>query len=80
MHFYYDIDEWEMYDLEADPMEMKNVYDDPAYVSVREDLHKKIGRTSPEIWRSDELNAMHVQRYLDIMNKRKNRAISVVKH
>ncbi len=42
MHFYYDIDEWEMYDLEADPHEMQNVYDDPAYAGVRDDLHTRL--------------------------------------
>ena len=60
-----------MYDLEADPMEMKNVYDDPAYASVREDLHKRLEELRLKYGDSDELNAMHVQRYLDIMNKRK---------
>jgi arylsulfatase A-like enzyme len=39
IHFYYDIDEWEMYDLEVDPHEMQNVYDDPAYSTTREELH-----------------------------------------
>ena len=29
-HFYYDVDEWELYDRKNDPMEMNNVYDDPA--------------------------------------------------
>lgn len=42
MHYYYDIDEWEMYDRVADPDEMKNVYNDPAYSKIREDLKKKL--------------------------------------
>ena len=28
VHFYYDVDEWELYDRKNDPNEMKNVYDD----------------------------------------------------
>ncbi len=31
MHFYNDIDEWELYDLKTDPSEMKNLYGNPAY-------------------------------------------------
>jgi len=42
MHFYYDIDEWEMYDLENDPDELTNVYNDPDYVEIREELHVKL--------------------------------------
>jgi arylsulfatase A-like enzyme len=42
MHYYYNIDEWEMYDRVADPDEMKNVYNDPAYSKIREDLKKKL--------------------------------------
>jgi arylsulfatase A-like enzyme len=42
MHYYYDIDEWELYDIVADPMEMKNVYNDPAYQSVKASLHKRL--------------------------------------
>ena len=42
MHFYYDIDEWEMYDLETDPHEMQNVYDDPSYAAVRDELHTRL--------------------------------------
>ena len=30
IHFYYDVDEWELYDLENDPQEMNNVYGQPA--------------------------------------------------
>lgn len=33
-HFYFDVDEWELYDRLKDPQEMKNVYNDPAYAEV----------------------------------------------
>jgi arylsulfatase A-like enzyme len=42
IHYYYNIDEWELYDLETDPQEMKNVYNDPEYKSVKKDLHKRL--------------------------------------
>ncbi len=38
VHFYYDIDEWELYDLEKDPEEENNVIDDPDYQEVRKQL------------------------------------------
>ncbi len=42
IHFYDKVDEWELYDLETDPREMKSVYDDPAYAKIRSQLHKKL--------------------------------------
>ncbi len=33
MHFY-DLDEWELFDLEKDPKEMKSVHDDPEYADA----------------------------------------------
>jgi arylsulfatase A-like enzyme len=42
IHYYYDIDEWELYDFKSDPQEMKNVYNDPAYAAVKADLHKRL--------------------------------------
>lgn len=34
--------EWELYDLQADPRELRNVFDDPAYRSVRDDLARRL--------------------------------------
>lgn len=42
IHFYNDVDEWELYDLKKDPREMRNVYDDPDYATVRADLHARL--------------------------------------
>lgn len=38
IHYYYDIDAWEMYDLEKDPNEINNVYDNHAYQNILVDL------------------------------------------
>lgn len=42
IHFYHDVDEWEMYDLQKDPNEMKSVYNEPAYSEVQELLVKRL--------------------------------------
>ncbi|MEI6142617.1 MAG: sulfatase [Mariniphaga sp.] len=42
IHFYYDVDEWELFDLEKDPHEMKSVYNDPSYAEIQAKLHKKL--------------------------------------
>lgn len=42
IHFYDDVDEWELYDLEADPQELQNRYGDPAYAEVQAQLHGRL--------------------------------------
>lgn len=36
--------EWELYDLSADPTEVRNVADDPAYAAIRTDLEAKLAQ------------------------------------
>jgi arylsulfatase A-like enzyme len=39
---YYEVDKWEMFDLEKDPNELKSVYADPSYSSTRRELEAKL--------------------------------------
>jgi len=55
IHFYYDIDEWELYDLQKDPMELKNVYNDPEYSAVKDDLHRRLEKIMKQYGDSEEL-------------------------
>jgi len=41
---YYDIDEWELFDLQDDPDEMVNLYDDPEYGAVVASLKEELAR------------------------------------
>ena len=40
---------WELYDLSRDPSELNNVYDDPAYAQVREELKEQLARLRKEV-------------------------------
>ncbi len=42
IHFYHDIDHWELFDLKTDPNELDNRYDDPEYAEIVQQLKKKI--------------------------------------
>lgn len=70
IHFYNDIDEWELYDMVNDPKEMRNVYDDPAYAGVRAEMHEILKRTQVQYGDTDPEEKVNVlykgdRRYLD---------------
>ena len=43
IHFY-ELDEWELYDLEKDPMEMNNIYEDNSYDSIKNVMTDRLKR------------------------------------
>jgi arylsulfatase A-like enzyme len=45
---YYEIGEWELFDLERDPEELKSVYSDAAYAGVRKDLEARLASLREE--------------------------------
>ena len=70
MHFYYDIDAWELYDLKEDPNELNNVYDDPKYAGVVKDLKKELERLRKKYGDSDELAQKFLNEYLENRKKK----------
>lgn len=65
IHFYYDIDEWELYDLKNDPHEMQNVYNDPKYENIKKDLHARLVELRKQYGDSDENNARFLKTSLN---------------
>ena len=63
-HFYYDVDEWELYDRKNDPMEMNNVYDDPKYADVITDLKERLDALRVKYKDSPELDQQYIDKYL----------------
>jgi arylsulfatase A-like enzyme len=48
IHFYYDIDEWELYDLQGETTERRNVINDPAYAPVKEEMMQLLNEIREE--------------------------------
>ena len=56
VHFYNDIDEWELYDRLKDPNEMKNVYNNPEYEKVVKKLTEDLKQMRIQYGDSDLLD------------------------
>jgi len=65
IHFYYDVDEWEMYDLEKDPTEMNSVYNDPNYKEIQKEMHIRVTQLRKKYGDSDEMDEMHLNKYIE---------------
>ncbi|WP_394348162.1 sulfatase family protein [Saccharicrinis carchari] len=65
VHFYYDVDEWELYDRLNDSLELNSVYHDPAYQDVVDSLTLKLYETRKYYKDSGELDEAYIQKYRD---------------
>ena len=63
IHYYYDMDKWELFDLEKDPQEMHNIYDNPAYADVQQELHANLAKLRNQYEDNDSLNAKFIDEY-----------------
>ena len=66
IHFYYDIDEWELYDRTNDKNEMKNVYNDQKYAQIKSELHKKLAALRVKYKDSETLDKMYIEKYKEL--------------
>ena len=65
IHFYYDIDQWELYDLEEDPSEMNNIYNNPKYSEIQNKMHTRLDDLREKYGDSDEMDQMNLDRYIE---------------
>ncbi|WNJ20386.1 sulfatase [Pontibacter sp. G13] len=67
VHFYYDVDEWELYDRKSDPQELRNVYHDPAYQEIVQQMQEKLKALRIQYQDSEELD----QHFIELTGKSK---------
>jgi arylsulfatase A-like enzyme len=73
IRFYYDIEAWELYDLEKDPEEMTNLYGNQDYKEIQESLHKKLKSLRLKYKDSDSLDNAFIESDLKRLKKLENR-------
>ena len=69
VHYYYDVDEWELIDRIKDPQELRNVYGDPSYAPVVAELHRKLEALRKQYGDSAEISQGYLDAYLDRLEK-----------
>jgi arylsulfatase A-like enzyme len=65
IHYYFDLDYWELIDRKKDPQELRNVYDDPAYAEIRGRLHRELEQIREKYGDSDSLSRQYLDTFLD---------------
>lgn len=65
VHFYYDIDEWELYDREKDINEMNNVFYNPEYAEIVKDLKTRLAEMRLKYKDSKELDSLNIDRFVN---------------
>ncbi len=56
IHFYYDVDYWELYDLKKDPNELNNIFGQPSTEKLTEKLKKKLYELKAHYKDTESLN------------------------
>ncbi len=64
IHFYHDVDEWELYDRKNDLQEMTNVYNDPTYADVVTKLTQELKELRVKYKDSPELDQANIERFM----------------
>ncbi|WP_318312738.1 sulfatase family protein [Flagellimonas crocea] len=65
IHFYYELDAWELYDLQKDPNELNNVYGQPAYAEIQKELHEQLKDLRAKYDDNDSLNQQFIEEYYE---------------
>ncbi len=62
-HFYYDVDEWELYDRKNDSLEVRNVYDNLEYQDVVSELKQQLQELRVKYQDSEDLDQHFIDLY-----------------
>ncbi|WP_394697637.1 sulfatase/phosphatase domain-containing protein [uncultured Sunxiuqinia sp.] len=62
-HFYYDVDEWELYDRLKDLCELNSVYNDPEYADIVAEMKMKLTELRKKYKDSDDLDQYFIEKY-----------------
>lgn len=71
IHYYFDLDYWELIDRKKDPLEQHNYYDDPNYVEIQKGLHQKLNKLREQYGDSEALSQQYVDEFMPLAKEGK---------
>ncbi len=71
IHYYFDLDYWELIDRKKDPLEQHNYYDDPAYAEIKKELHQKLDELREQYGDSEALSQKYIDEFMPLAKEGK---------
>lgn len=71
IHYYFDLDYWELIDRKKDTLEQHNYYDDPAYADIQKDLHQKLDALRKQYGDSEALSQQYIDEFMPLAKEGK---------
>ncbi len=71
IHYYFDMDYWELIDRKKDPKEQHNYYNDPKYATVRKTMHKKLDAVRKQYGDNDSISQKYIDDFMPLAKKGK---------
>ncbi|HEA20295.1 MAG TPA: DUF4976 domain-containing protein [Pricia antarctica] len=66
IHYYFDLDYWELIDRKKDSLEQHNYYDDSAYTAIQKDLHLKMDDLREQYGDSEALSQQYIDEFMPL--------------
>ncbi len=79
IHYYFALDEWELFDRKKDPNELHNVYVDPDYQNIRIQLHKDLDNLRAKYKDNDSISQGYINRLIGDVTQGKIYSLSAEK-
>ncbi|WP_099545942.1 sulfatase [Maribacter sp. 4G9] len=71
IHYYFDLDYWELIDRNKDPLEQHNYYDDPAYQDIQKELHQKLEELRGQYGDSEAISQQYIDEFMPLAKEGK---------
>jgi arylsulfatase A-like enzyme len=71
IHYYFDLDYWELIDRKKDPLEQHNYYDDPLYADIRKEMHTKLDGLREQYGDNEALSQKYIDDFMPLAKEGK---------
>jgi arylsulfatase A-like enzyme len=71
IHYYFDLDYWELIDRKKDPLEQHNYYNDPAYVDIRKEMHAKLDGLREQYGDNEAISQKYIDDFMPLAKEGK---------
>ncbi|AWV98525.1 sulfatase family protein [Arcticibacterium luteifluviistationis] len=66
IHYYFDLDYWELIDRKKDPLEQHNYYGDPAYAEIQKEMHAKLDGLREQYGDNETISQKYIDDYMPL--------------